>query len=40
MEMPVHRKYLSALLKCFDREGNGTVVFEEFLNHVLFDPYK
>ena len=38
--MSVERRYLSALLKKFDRNGNGVIEFEEFVNFIINDPYK
>lgn len=40
LEIPVHKKYLNCLLKCFDRSGDGQINFEEFSNFVLYSPYK
>jgi Ca2+-binding EF-hand superfamily protein len=40
MEIPVHKKYLSAIIKKFDEKGKGSIEFDTFLNHVLYNPYK
>jgi Ca2+-binding EF-hand superfamily protein len=32
-------KYLEALLLKFDRNGNGVVEFDEFLQYVVYDRY-
>lgn len=40
LQMSVERKYLSALLKKFDRNGNGVIEFEEFVNFIVNDPYR
>jgi Ca2+-binding EF-hand superfamily protein len=38
--MNVPAPYLEALLKKFDRNGNGVVEFEEFLSYLTNCPYK
>jgi Ca2+-binding EF-hand superfamily protein len=34
------RKYVSALFKKFDTNGNGLIEFEEFSNYIIYDAYK
>ena len=34
------RKYISALFKKFDTNGNGLIEFEEFCNYMIYDAYK
>lgn len=34
------RKYVSALFKKFDTNGNGVIEFEEFANWMIYDAYK
>lgn len=38
--MSVERKYLTALLNKFDRNGNGVIEFDEFVNFIINDPYR
>jgi len=40
LQMSVERKYLTALLNKFDRNGNGVIEFEEFCNFLINDPYR
>ena len=40
LQMSVDRKYLTALLNKFDRNGNGVIEFEEFVNFLINDPYR
>jgi len=40
LQMKVPAAYLEALLKKFDRNGNGVVEFEEFLSYLTACPYK
>ncbi len=40
MEIPVHKKYLVEIIKKFDTSGNNSIEFGQFLNHVLYNPYK
>ena len=40
MEIPVHKKYLVRIIKKFDTSGNNSIEFGQFLNHVLYNPYK
>lgn len=39
LQISVENKYLSALLKKFDRNGNGVIEFEEFCEFIIKDPY-
>lgn len=34
------RKYISAIFKKFDTNGNGVIEFEEFANWMIYDAYK
>lgn len=34
------RKYCTALLKKFDKNGNGVIEFEEFCDYIIHNPYK
>ena len=36
----VDRKYIQALLRAIDVNGNGLIEFEEFATLVIYDPYK
>jgi len=38
--MSVERRFLTALLKKFDRNGDGCISFEEFNNFLINDPYR
>ena len=40
LQLKVPAAYLEALLKKFDRNGNGVVEFEEFLAYLTSCPYK
>ena len=40
LQISVERKFLMALLNKFDRNGNGVIEFEEFVNFIIHDPYK
>jgi len=40
LQMSVDRRFLTALLKKFDRNGNGVIEFEEFSNFLINDPYR
>ena len=37
--MSVDRKYIQALLAKFDRNKNGVIEFDEFVNFIINDPY-
>lgn len=39
LEVPIHKKYLSALFKKFDRNDSGFIEFDEFLYFLTYDPY-
>jgi Ca2+-binding EF-hand superfamily protein len=39
LEIPVSKKYLSALFKRFDTNKSGVIEFEEFLNYLINNPY-
>lgn len=39
LEVPIHKKYLSALFKKFDRDGSGYIEFDEFLYFLTYNPY-
>lgn len=36
----VDRKYIEAMFKALDGNGNGVIEFNEFANLVLYNPYK
>jgi len=40
IQIVVDTSFLDALLKPFDREGNGVVEFEELVSHLMEKPYK
>jgi len=40
LQVVVDQRYLDALLKRFDRNGNGVIEFEEFIGYVMENPYK
>ena len=40
LQISCERKYISALFKKFDINGNGIIEFEEFCNYLINDPYK
>jgi hypothetical protein len=40
MEIPVHKKYLKGIINMFDTTGSNSIEFGQFLNHVLYNPYK
>lgn len=39
LQISVERKYISAMLKKFDRNQNGVIEFEEFVAFLIKDPY-
>lgn len=39
LEVPIAKKYLSALHRKFDKNGNGLIEFDEFLNFIIYEPY-
>lgn len=40
LQISCERKYVSALFKKFDVNGNGIIEFEEFCNYLINNPYK
>ena len=40
LQISCERKYVSALLKQFDTNGNGVIEFEEFCDYIIRNPYK
>ena len=40
LQLAVPKRHLEALLRKFDRNGNGVVEFEEFVAYLTCDPYK
>ncbi len=40
LQISCERKYVTALLKKFDANGNGTIEFEEFCDFLIKNPYK
>lgn len=40
IQVVVDQCYLDALLKRFDRRGDGVIEFEEFIGYVMENPYK
>ena len=36
----VDDKYIEAMFKHIDANGNGIIEFEEFANLVIYNPYK
>jgi len=39
LQISVDRRFLQGLLKKFDRNGNGAIEFDEFVDFVVNDPY-
>lgn len=39
LDIPIAKKYLAALHRKFDKNNNGTIEFEEFVNFIIHDPY-
>lgn len=39
LQISVDRRYIQALLKAFDRNDNGVIEFDEFVNFLVHDPY-
>jgi Ca2+-binding EF-hand superfamily protein len=40
LQVVVDTRYLDALLKRFDRRGDGWIEFEEFVGYLMENPYK
>jgi Ca2+-binding EF-hand superfamily protein len=40
LQIVVDQRYLDALLKRFDRRGDGVIEFEELVSYLMEDPYK
>mmetsp|Transcript_42332 Transcript_42332/g.31011 ORF Transcript_42332/g.31011 Transcript_42332/m.31011 type:complete len:123 (-) Transcript_42332:33-401(-) len=40
LQISCPRKYVSALLRKFDANGNGVIEFEEFCHFLIVNPYK
>jgi len=39
LEVPISMKYLQPIFEIFDKNRNGTIEFEEFVNYIVNDPY-
>lgn len=40
LKLSCERKYLYGIFKVLDTNNNGSIEFEEFLNYVVYNPYK
>jgi Ca2+-binding EF-hand superfamily protein len=40
LQVVVDQRYLDALLRRFDRRGDGVIEFEEFVGYLMESPYK
>lgn len=40
LSLSVERKYIMAMLNMIDTNGSGAIEFEEFVNMILYNPYK
>ena len=39
LEISVERRYVMALLKKFDKNQNGVIEFDEFVDFIVHNPY-
>jgi Ca2+-binding EF-hand superfamily protein len=40
LQISVDHKYVVALFKQFDSNNNGLIEFDEFVNYLIYNPYK
>ena len=40
LQIACEHRYVVALFKTFDINSNGVIEFDEFANHLIYNPYK
>lgn len=40
MQISIEKKYVTALFKKLDKNQNGVIDFEEFVDYIVKNPYK